>query len=149
VLREERLCCQRRHNASKLEILRELIFRPSVADPGCLSRIPYPNIFHPGFEFFHPGTASKNLSILMVSRLSEYDHGCSSRIRVKKVPDPDRIRIRNTIYPDHKLMFRGGRGGRDIRSVFCSMEKRIVTRLYLCERPPFYMFATHEKWNTN
>jgi hypothetical protein len=29
----------------------------SVADPGCLSRIPDPN-------FFHPGSRSKNLSIL-------------------------------------------------------------------------------------
>jgi hypothetical protein len=35
----------------------------SVADPGCLSRIPDPTL-HPGFDFFHPGSASKNLSIL-------------------------------------------------------------------------------------
>jgi hypothetical protein len=26
----------------------------SVADPGCLSRIPVSNFFHPGSEFFHP-----------------------------------------------------------------------------------------------
>jgi hypothetical protein len=28
----------------------------SVADPGCLSRIPVSNFFHPGSEFFHPGS---------------------------------------------------------------------------------------------
>jgi hypothetical protein len=56
----------------------------SVADPGCLSRIPDPNFYHPGSEFFpsririffitDPGSASKDLSILtqkIVSKLSE------------------------------------------------------------------------------
>jgi hypothetical protein len=51
----------------------------SVADPGCLSRIPDPNFFHPGFRvnrFPDPGpaSASKNFRILtkkMVSKLSK------------------------------------------------------------------------------
>ncbi len=64
----------------------------SVADPGCLSRIPDTTFFHPGSElfpsririvsipdpnFFHPGSASKNLSIL--TRVSDPD----------PYPDPD------------------------------------------------------------
>jgi hypothetical protein len=36
----------------------------SVADPGYLSRNPDPICFHPGSEFFYPGSASKNFSIL-------------------------------------------------------------------------------------
>jgi hypothetical protein len=50
--------------------------RSSVADPGCLSRDP---------NFFHPGSASKNLSILtqnIVSKLSEKWSGLF-------IPDPD------------------------------------------------------------
>ncbi len=48
----------------------------SVADPGCLFRIPDPNFFHPGIRiFFIPEPQSKNLSILtpnkMVSKFSE------------------------------------------------------------------------------
>jgi hypothetical protein len=62
------------------------------------------------------GSASKNLGILIqkiVSKLSEYDPECSSRIRIqiilhhgsgsrgKKVPDPgSRIPIRYTAYPE-------------------------------------------------
>ncbi len=45
---------------------------PSDADPGCLSRIRIFSIPDP--NFFHPGSASKNLSILtqkIVSKLSE------------------------------------------------------------------------------
>jgi hypothetical protein len=53
----------------------------SVADPGCLSRIPDPTFFHPGSRIRtvsipDPGSSSKNLSILtpkkakkMVSKL--------------------------------------------------------------------------------
>jgi hypothetical protein len=41
----------------------------SVADPGCLSRIPDPTFFHPGSRIQivsipDPGSASKDLSIL-------------------------------------------------------------------------------------
>jgi hypothetical protein len=41
----------------------------SVADPGCLSRIPDPTFFHPGSRIRtvsipDPGSSSKNLSIL-------------------------------------------------------------------------------------
>jgi hypothetical protein len=94
---------------------------PSVADPGCLSRIrifsiPNPNFSIPDLNFFHPGSASasKNLSILTQKWFlssQKYDPCCSSRIRipdpdpdylpitdpgVKKAPDPrSRIRIRN------------------------------------------------------
>ncbi len=60
-----------------------------VADPRCLSRIPYPT-------FFHPGSASKNLSMLtqkwfLSSR--KYDPGChpgsGSRIRIQTpIPNP-------------------------------------------------------------
>ncbi len=64
----------------------------SVGDPGCVSRIPDPTVFHPGSRIrivsipdpncFHPGSASKNLSILtqkMVFKSSrKYDPGCSS-----------------------------------------------------------------------
>ncbi len=51
----------------------------SVADPGCLSRIP-------DMTFFHPGSASKNLNSFTQKKgfLSsrKYDPGCSSRIRI-------------------------------------------------------------------
>jgi hypothetical protein len=57
----------------------------SVVDPGCLSGIPDPNFFHPGFricikefKFFLPQ------KWVLSSR--EYDPRCSSRIRI---PDPD------------------------------------------------------------
>jgi hypothetical protein len=53
----------------------------SVADPGCLSRIPIRV-----FSIPDPGSASKNLSIISPKKwfLSswKYDRGCSSRIRV-------------------------------------------------------------------
>jgi hypothetical protein len=77
----------------------------SVADPGC-SRIP--DVVSKKIPDFGSGSASKSLSILkqkIVSKLSEYDPGCSSRIRnlifypsripdpgVKKAPDPDLMR---------------------------------------------------------
>ena len=68
----------------------------SVADPGCLSRIPDPTFFHPGSRIRtvsipDPGSSSKNLSILTQKKAikwflssKKYDPGCSSRI-----PDPD------------------------------------------------------------
>jgi hypothetical protein len=68
----------------------------SVADPGCLSRIPDPTFFRSGSRIRtvsipDPGSASKNLGILTQKKpkhwfLSsrKYDPGCSSRI-----PDPD------------------------------------------------------------
>jgi hypothetical protein len=68
----------------------------SVADPGCLSRIPDPTFFHPGSRIRtvsipDPGSASKNLSILTQKKTKKwvlssrkYDPGCLSRI-----PDPD------------------------------------------------------------
>ncbi len=68
----------------------------SVADPGCLSRIPDPTFFHPGSRIRivsipDPGSASKNLSILTPKKPKKwfrssrkYDPDCSSRI-----PDPD------------------------------------------------------------
>jgi hypothetical protein len=68
----------------------------SVADPGCLSRIPDPTFFHPGSRIRtvsipDPGSSSKNLSILTPKKdkkwflsSKKYDPGCSSRI-----PDPD------------------------------------------------------------
>jgi hypothetical protein len=82
----------------------------SVADPGCLSRIPDPT-------FFHPGSASKNLSILtkkwfLSSR--KYDPGWSSLIPDSDadflpIPDPGSrgqkgtgSRIRNTVLV-HKI----------------------------------------------
>jgi hypothetical protein len=73
------------------------VLRGSVADPGCLSRIQFfpSRILDPNFSIPDPGSLSKNLSILtqkIVSKLSGYDPGCSSRIRipdpgVKKAPD--------------------------------------------------------------
>ncbi len=68
----------------------------SVADPGCLSRIPDPRFFHPGSRIRtvsipDPGSSSKNLSILIPKKAKKWflsskkcDPGCSSRI-----PDPD------------------------------------------------------------
>jgi hypothetical protein len=58
-----------------------------------------PNFLHPGSrvkKIPYPGSASKNFSILtqkIVSKLSEYDPGCSSRIRIlilypSRIPDP-------------------------------------------------------------
>jgi hypothetical protein len=86
----------------------------SVADPGCLSRIPDPTFFHPGsrilikeFKYFNP---KKSKKWFLSSK--NYEPGCSSRIPdpdadflpsripdpgVKKAPNPgSRIRIRNT-----------------------------------------------------
>jgi hypothetical protein len=72
------------------------IFSGSVADPGCLSRIPDPTFFHPGSRIRtvsipDPGSSSKNLSILTPKKAKKwflsskkYDPGYSSRI-----PDPD------------------------------------------------------------
>ncbi len=69
---------------------------PSVADPGCLSRIRLFSIPDPGSELSpsripDPGSSSKNLSILTPKNAKKwflsskkYDPGCSSRI-----PDPD------------------------------------------------------------
>jgi hypothetical protein len=73
----------------------------SVADPGCLSRSPDPNFFHPGsricikeFKYFNP--KKRCLSC------QKYDPGCSSRFRIltfypsripgskrHRIPDPD------------------------------------------------------------
>ncbi len=72
-------------------VLRIRLFIP---DPGS-------TYFHPGsririFSILHPGSASKNLSILTQERwfLSsrKYDLGCSSRIRIPN-PDPDFLPI--------------------------------------------------------
>jgi hypothetical protein len=79
----------------------------SVSDPGCLSRIRIFSIPDP--NFFHPGSESRNLSIVaqkIVSKLRKYDPGCSSRIRILIFTHPgsrgqkgtrSRIRIRNTV----------------------------------------------------
>jgi hypothetical protein len=86
----------------------------SVADPGCLFRIPDPTFFHPGFRIRtvsipDPGSASQNLSFLTPKNQKKwflssrkYDPGCSSRIRMltfypsriqgskrHQIPDPD------------------------------------------------------------
>jgi hypothetical protein len=56
----------------------------SVADPGCLSRIRIFPSRIPGQK--DSGSASKNLSILaqkIVSKLSENNLGCSSRIKIQ------------------------------------------------------------------
>ena len=64
----------------------------SVADPGCLSRIPDPTFFPPGselspsrilikeFKYFNPQKSKKKWFLSS----KKYDSGCSSRI-----PDPD------------------------------------------------------------
>ncbi len=64
----------------------------SVADPGCLSRIPDPTFFHPGsricikeFNYFNPKK-------WFLSSM-KYGPGCSSRIRIltfypSRIPDP-------------------------------------------------------------
>jgi hypothetical protein len=91
------------------------LFITSVADPGCLSRIPDPTFFHPDTNCFHPGSRIlikefKNFNPkkwFLSSR--KYDPDCSSRIRI---PDPEflpiqdpgprihgsQIRISNTVY---------------------------------------------------
>ncbi len=80
----------------RFSIVLMLIPVRSVADPGCLSRIPDPTFFHPGSRIRtvsipDPGSSSKNLSILTPKKgkkwflsSKKYDPGCSSRI-----PDPD------------------------------------------------------------
>ncbi len=79
----------------------------SVADPGCLSRIPDPTFFHPGFRIrtvsisdpncLHPGSwiRIKEFKYFSPKKLflsyRKYDAGCSSQIPdpgVKKAPDP-------------------------------------------------------------
>jgi hypothetical protein len=80
----------------------------SVADPGCLSRIPDAgsDFFHPGSRVKKiPGSASKNLSIFtqkIVSKLSEYDPN-PSRIQGSK---GTRSRIRNTAKSFLKIRIR-------------------------------------------
>ncbi len=96
-------------------------FRPigSVADPGCLSRIRLFSIPDPGSRIpdpncLHPGSASKNLSILTLKKNKQkklflssrkYDVHPGSRIRMLTFYHPgsrgqkgtgSRIRIRNT-----------------------------------------------------
>ena len=66
----------------------------SVADPGCLSRIPDPTFIHPGSELSPSPdlrSSTKNLCILTSQKVKKwflsskkYDPGCSFRI-----PDPD------------------------------------------------------------
>ncbi len=99
----------------------------SVADPGCLSRIPDPTFFHPGSELSpsripDPRSSTKNLCILTPKkakkwflssknmmwvvhpgsriRMLTFSHP-GSRIQGSKrhpIPDPgSRIRIRNTL----------------------------------------------------
>jgi hypothetical protein len=71
------------------------VVKISVADPGCLSRIPDPTFFHPGSwipdpNCLHPGSRIRIKEFkyfnpkkwFLSSR--KYDPGCSSRI-----PDPD------------------------------------------------------------
>ncbi len=72
----------------------------SVADPGCLSRIP------PDPTFFHPGSSSKNLSILTQKKAKKwflsskkYDPGCSSRIRMLTFSHPGSRIQRSKRYP--------------------------------------------------
>ncbi len=77
----------------------------SVADPGCLSRIPDPTFFHPGSELSSSRIRIEEFKYFNQKKwfLSsrKYDPGCSSRIRmltfypsripdsgVKKTPDP-------------------------------------------------------------
>ncbi len=101
---------------------KSLSLSSSVADPGCLSRIPDTTFFHPGSRIRtvsipDPGSASKNLSILIPKKPKKwfltsrkFDLGCSSQIPdpdadFLPIPDPgsrgqkgtgSRIRIRNT-----------------------------------------------------
>jgi hypothetical protein len=68
-------------------------FSCSVADPGCLSRIPDPTFFHPGsrilikeFKYFNPKKAKK-----WFLSSKKYDPDCLSRIQGSKrhpIPDP-------------------------------------------------------------
>jgi hypothetical protein len=87
-LRQSLLCCHTPESTQ--EKVRFELFPSSVGDPWCLSQIPDPNFFHPGSEFFHSGSASKNLGILtqkIVSKFSNPDpgsrgqKGTGSRIR--------------------------------------------------------------------
>jgi hypothetical protein len=80
------------------------VVKISVADPGCLSRIPDPTFFHPGSwipdpNCLHPGSRIRIKEFkyfnpkkwFLSSR--KYDPGCSSRIRMltfypSRIPDP-------------------------------------------------------------
>ncbi len=103
------------HNVAHLSNEKKTI-SGSVAHPGCSSRIPDPNFFHPWiririFPIPDPGSASKNVSILNPKKLfpspRKYDPGCSPRIRnlisypfritdpgVKKAPNPGSATLR-------------------------------------------------------
>jgi hypothetical protein len=83
--------------------------RSSVAGSGYGMFVPGSEFFPSRIpDFFHPGSASKNLSILtpkMFLNSRKYDPGCSSRIRILIFAHPGsriqgskrpRIRIRNT-----------------------------------------------------
>jgi hypothetical protein len=121
----------------------------SVADPGCLFRIPDPNFFPsriPDPNFLHPGSRIlvKNLSILTPKKPKKYDLGCSSRIPgpdadFLPIPDPGsrgqkgtRSRIRNTglslvLYSEQNLSFcplqyhRGALYDPVMRDAFCCL----------------------------
>ncbi len=70
--------------------LSEALLPDSVADPGCLSRIPNPTFFHPGSRIRtvsipDPGSSSKNLSILTQNKA-----WFRIRIRIRiQIADPD------------------------------------------------------------
>ncbi len=79
------------------------IDKSSVADPGCKSRIPDPNFFHPEsrirvkeFKFINP----KDWFL----RSRKYDPGCSSRIRIQG-SKRHRIPVRNTGRKLRNFMF--------------------------------------------
>jgi hypothetical protein len=86
-----------KHFCLLLQVVTVLI--SSVADPGCLSRIPDLNYFHPGsrirvkeFKYFKFSTPKKWFLCSW-----KYDPGCSSRIRILTIHS-SRIRIL-TIHP--------------------------------------------------
>ncbi len=66
-------------------LYRNPIVGSSVADPGCLSRIRILSIPDSGSEFFYPGSASKNLSILTQEIVSQRSEIWSRPF----IPDPD------------------------------------------------------------
>ncbi len=96
-LRDQEAGGEGRHQWRRHESQRYRYHLGSVADPECLSRVPEQNFSIPDPIFFHPGSASKNLSILTHKNgglsTQKYDPGCPSRIRIlffylSRIPDP-------------------------------------------------------------
>jgi hypothetical protein len=107
--------------------------------------------FIPDPNFFHPGSALKNLGILtqkLFLSSRKYDPGCSSRIQGSKRP---RIRIRNTdillLFSDASVHCEGGRAG-GVGQKKTAVQRLVVSSGRKLEklRPGLSVCSSSKKW---